>query len=425
MRSYVILSLLLLPVPGVLVSQDVDAAVTRITPAITEIRHHLHRNPELSNREFATARLIADQLRALGLEVDTAIAHTGVVGILRGGRPGPTIAVRADMDALPVTEASILPFASTVTTTYLGQEVGVAHACGHDIHMAVQLGVATVLAGMRDQLPGTVKFIFQPAEEGAPPGEEGGAKLMVDQGVLDGPDAPEVIFGFHTWAGMETGKVGYTRGPALASADRFIATIHGKQAHGASPHLSIDPIVVASQLVTAWQTIPSRVLPPLEPAVLTVGMFRGGTRFNIIPGSVELQGTVRAYSTAVQDTIEHRMRGMLKGITATWGATFDFQYDRFTPATINDPALTDRMVPSLVRVAGEEQVTAMEPWMAAEDFSYFANQIPGFYFRLGTAPPGGTSGDHHTPEFVADDRAIPLGIRLMTALVVDYLGGRR
>ncbi len=412
----------LLPIGTLWAQSPLDRAVDRIVPEITAIRHWLHQHPELSNREFQTAARVADHLRRLGFEVDTGVAHTGVVGILRSGKPGPTIAIRADMDALPVTEATTLPFASHVKTVYLGQEVGVAHACGHDIHTAVQLGVATILAGMRADLSGTVKFLFQPAEEGAPPGEEGGAKLMVEEGVLNGPDAPEVIFGFHTWAGMEVGKVGYTKGPALASADRFIATIHGKQAHGAAPQLSVDPIVIGSQVVSAWQTIRSRNLSPFEPSVVTVGIFRGGTRFNIIPGDVELQGTVRTYNPSVQDTIERRMEEILKGITSASGATYDFQYDRFTPVTINDSTLTDQMVGTLARIAGAENVSTMEPWMAAEDFAYYANRIPGFFFRLGTVAPGGYSGGHHAPDFTADDGAIPLGIRLMTGLVLDYLG---
>jgi amidohydrolase len=418
----VLVSVVGLAAPGAAQRPQVQQAVERITPRITEIRHHIHQYPELGNREFETARLVARHLRELGLEVDTGIAHTGVVALLRGGRPGPVVAVRADMDALPVTEDTPFPFKSTVRTTYLGQEVGVAHACGHDIHVAVQLGVATVLAGMRDEVPGTVKFIFQPAEEGPPPGEEGGAELMVEEGVLRNP-APQVIFGLHAKASLAVGKIGYTEGAALAAVDHFRITIRGRQAHGAAPHLAIDPIVTASQAVLALQTIRSRTLSPLEPSVVTVGIFRGGTRYNIIPGEVHLEGTVRTYATDVQDTVERRMREILDGITRAAGATFELQYDRTTPPTINDVALTRRMVPTLRRTVGAANVVELDPWMAGEDFAYFANVVPGFYFMLGTLKPGTTSGDHHSPTFQADDAAIPVGIRAMTNVVLDYLSG--
>lgn len=401
----------------------VDRAVATVTPEIIRIRQHLHQHPELSNREVETAGLVAEYLRKLGLEVKTGVAHTGVVAILRGGKPGPVVAIRADMDGLPVTEDTPLPFKSTVRTTYLGQDVGVAHACGHDIHTAVQLGVATILAGMRKDLSGTVKFIFQPAEEGPPPGEEGGAPMMIAEGVLDGPDAPEAIFGLHTWAAMAVGTTGWTSGPALASSDRFTLTIRGKQAHGASPHLSVDPIVVAAEVVQAFQTIRSRNLPPLAPSVITVGMVRGGTRFNIIPAEVELQGTVRTYSGSVQDTVEHRMREILDGITKAHRASYELSYLRLTPVTINDPALTAQMAPVLERVVGRGKAGPMEPWMAAEDFAYYARRIPGFFFRLGTLKDGTVSGDHHSPSFLADDSAIPVGMRLMSNVVLAYLKG--
>ena len=285
-----------LPIAQPLRAQQFDRriaeAVERIMPQIVEIRHRIHQNPELGNREFETARLIAQHLRELGFEVDTGIAHTGVVGVLRGGRPGPVVAVRADMDALPVTEVTDLPFLSVKRTIYLGQDVGVMHACGHDVHVAVQLGVASVLASMQDAIRGTVKLIFQPAEEGPPEGEEGGAELMVREGVLADP-RPEVIFGLHTFARMDVGTLGYTPGPALAAVDHFRIDIKGRQAHGASPHLSVDPVVMASQVIMALQTIRSRNLSPLEPSVVTVGIVRGGTRFNIIPAEVHLEGTVR------------------------------------------------------------------------------------------------------------------------------------
>ncbi len=413
-----------LPIAQPLRAQQFDRriaeAVERILPQIVEIRHRIHQNPELGNREFETARLIAQHLRELGFEVDTGIAHTGVVGVLRGGRPGPVVAVRADMDALPVTEATDLPFLSVKRTIYLGQDVGVMHACGHDVHVAVQLGVASVLASMRDDIRGTVKLIFQPAEEGPPEGEEGGAELMVREGVLADP-RPEVIFGLHTFARMDVGTLGYTPGPALAAVDHFRIDIKGRQAHGASPHLSVDPVVMASQVIMALQTIRSRNLSPLEPSVVTVGIVRGGTRFNIIPAEVHLEGTVRTYSEEVRDIIERRMREILAGITAAAGGTFELDYERGTPATTNDRALTARMVPTLARIVGAGNVREIEPTMGGEDFAYFANEIPGFYFRLGQVVPGTTSGDHHTPTYRADDSMIPIGIRAMAGLVLDYL----
>jgi amidohydrolase len=386
------------------------------------MRHQIHQYPELGNREFKTAELVAEHLNKLGFEVQTGVAHTGVVGILRGGRPGPVVGVRADMDALPVTEDTPYPFKSTVRTTYLGQEVGVSHACGHDIHTAVQLGVASVLASMRDDIPGTVKFIFQPAEEGPPPGEEGGAILMVEENVLENP-RPSAVFGLHTFSEMEVGRVGYTPGPALAAVDHFTITIRGKQAHGAAPHLSIDPVVMASQAVTAFQTIRSRNLPPLEPSVVTVGIIRGGTRFNIIPGEVRMEGTVRTYNPDVRDAVERRMDEILAGITHAGGGTYDLNYDRGTPATINDIALTERMAPTLARTVGEDNVDVLEPTMGGEDFAYFANEVPGFFFRLGMVKPGTTSGGHHTPDFQADDSSIPVGMRAMANLLIDYLEG--
>ncbi|MCZ6858157.1 MAG: amidohydrolase, partial [Gemmatimonadetes bacterium] len=335
-------------------------------------------------------------------------------------RPGPVVAVRADMDALPVTEDTPFPFKSLVRTTYLGQEVGVSHACGHDIHTSVQLGVASVLAAMKDQIPGTIKFIFQPAEEGPPPGEEGGADLMVLEGVLENP-RPIAIFGLHALAQMELGKVGYTEGPALAAVDQFRIHVKGKQSHGAHPDLGVDPIVLASQAIMAFQTIRSRNLSPLEPSVVTVGIVRGGTRFNIIPAEVYLEGTVRTYSPEVRDIIERRMGEILAGITAAAGGSYELDYDRGTPATINDVALARQMAPTLQRVIGLDKVEMIDPTMGGEDFAYFANEIPGFFFRLGMVAPGTTSGGHHTPDFQADDGSIPIGMRAMANLLIDFL----
>ncbi|MGH7475604.1 MAG: M20 metallopeptidase family protein [Longimicrobiales bacterium] len=403
----------------------IAAEVERQAPEIIEVRHRIHQNPELGNREYETAELVAERLRRLGFEeIQTGVAHTGVVALLRGGRPGPVVAVRADMDALPVTEDTPYPFRSTKRTEYLGQEVGVSHACGHDIHVAVQLGVAAVLASLRDEIPGTIKFIFQPAEEGPPPGEEGGANLMVAEGVLEDP-RPSAIFGLHSFAEMPVGRVGYTPGPALAAVDHFIARIIGTQAHGAAPHLGVDPVVMAAQAVMALQTIRSRNLDPLQPSVVTVGLIRGGTRFNIIPGEVEIEGTVRTYDEATRDAVERRMGEILAGITAAGGGSYELQYDRGTPATINDTELTRRMAPTLARVAGAEQVDVLVPTMGGEDFAYFANEVPGFFFRLGTVDPERGSGGHHTPDFMADDASIPIGMRIMSALLLDYLSAQR
>jgi amidohydrolase len=403
--------------------QRIDAEVARVLPRIVEARHRIHQNPELGNREFETARLVAAHLRELGFEVDTAVAHTGVVGILRGGKPGPVVAIRADMDALPVIEDTDLPFKSTKRTTYLDQEVGVMHACGHDIHVAVQLGVASVLAAMKADIPGTVKFIFQPAEEGPPPGEEGGADLMVRAGVLENP-RPAAIFGLHSFAQMEVGTLGYRSGPMLAAVDHFRIDIKGRQAHGARPELSVDPVVMAAQAIMALQTIRSRNLSPLEPSVITVGIVRGGTRFNIIPADVHLEGTVRTYNENVRNDVERRMREILQGITSAGGGSFVLDYDRGTPATINNGPLTSWAVPILGRAVGADKVVEVDPAMGGEDFAYFANEVPGFFFRLGQVAPGTTSGDHHTPTFRADDGAIPVGIRAMSRLVLDFLSAR-
>jgi amidohydrolase len=403
--------------------ERVDAAVARLTPEIVSIRHDVHQHPELSNREERTAALVAEHLRGLGLEVTTGIAHTGVVGVLAGGRPGPVVGVRADMDALPVTEETDFPFRSTVRTEYLGQEVGVAHACGHDVHTSVGLGVAAALASVREDLPGTVVFLFQPAEEGPPPGEEGGARLMLEEGVFERFPKPDAVFALHSIHDLEVGQVGLNPGPTWASVDHFIATIHGKQAHGAYPHLSIDPVVMAAQAVTALQTIRSRNLPPDAPTVITVGIIRGGERFNIIPEQVKLEGTVRTYDEAIRAEIERRMREILAGVTAAGGGSYELDYRGNAPVTVNDPALTAKARKTLERVVGAEHVVTTDPTMGGEDFAYFAQRVPGVYFRLGVVEPGTECGAIHTPTFRASDDAVPIGMRAMSHLVVDFLQG--
>ena len=423
--SVTVFSLGILDVAEKAVAQqdDVAALVDKHRVEAIRMREHIHRNPELSNREFKTAELVAEHLTALGIEIRTGVAHTGVVGVLKGGRPGPVVAIRADMDALPVTEETVLPFKSTVRTTYLGMEVGVMHACGHDVHTAVQLGVASVLADMKSELPGTVKFIFQPAEEGPPPGEEGGADLMVREKVLENP-APEAIFGLHALPSLEVGTVGYTIGPAFAAVDHFTIKVRGKQAHGARPEEGIDPVVMASEIVLALQTIRSRILSPLEPSVVTVGIVRGGERFNIIPREVHLEGTVRTYNPEVRDTVERRMNAILEGITAAHGGTFALDYDRGTPSVINDPALSREMSGYLAGAPGVDQVLELPPTMGGEDFAYFSNAIPGFFYRLGVTKPGQPSGGLHTPTMTADSESVTVGMRAMTHLVLEFLNAR-
>jgi amidohydrolase len=401
---------------------NTEAALERALPHLIELRHDIHQHPELSNRETRTSALVAKEMKALGLEVRTGIAHHGVIAFVRGGRPGPLVAVRADIDALPVTEQTDFPFRSTVRAQYNGEEVGVAHACGHDVHTTVGIGVATVLAGIREELAGTVMMIFQPAEEGVPKGEEGGAKMMLAQGLF-AETRPEAIFGLHTYPQFPIGRVGVGSGPVMASSDRFAVTLHGTQSHGAAPHRSVDPIVLASQVVLDFQTIVSRTIDPIEPAVLSVGILRGGERFNIIPADVYLEGTVRTFSTAVQDTIEARMRAILGGLTSAAGASYDFSYDRTNPHVHNDPPLAAWSRESLARTLGAESVVDIPRIMAAEDFAWFAKEVPGFYYFLGTVEPGTTSGGWHTPDFRAGDGAIEVGVRAMSGLVLDYLNG--
>ena len=413
--------LLILFIPGFIIGKNpIDKAISKNLNTIIDLRHQIHQYPELGNREYNTAKLVAKHLRSLGIEVETDIAYTGVVGILKGNKPGPVVAVRADMDALPVTEETDLSFKSTVKTTYLNKEVGVMHACGHDIHTSVQLGVASVLASMKRSLPGTVKFIFQPAEEGPPPGEEGGADLMLKEGVFANLK-PSAIFGLHTHPGLAVGELGLTIGPAMAAVDHFMITIKGKQSHGAYPHKSVDPIIMATEAVDAFQTIRSRSLSPLEPSVVTVGIIRGGERFNIIPEQVHLEGTVRTYNPEVQDMVEYRMNKILEGITLAYGGSFELDYDRGTPATINDPELAKQMIPTMERVVGKNNLKFLDPVMGGEDFAFFANEVPGMYYRLGVLKPGTTSGWVHTPTFRADDSCLEVGIRAMSNLVVDFL----
>jgi amidohydrolase len=403
--------------------EEIDRLTAEIADKVVALRRDIHEHPELGNREFRTAGLIAAHLRSLGIEVQTEVAHTGVVGVLRGGLPGPVVALRADMDALPVTELVDVPFASKVRTEYNGQEVGVMHACGHDVHTAVLMGAAEVLAGMRDRLPGTVKFFFQPAEEGAPEGERGGAALMIAEGVLENP-RPEVIFGLHT-GGSEVGTIRYRPGGILASAQTLSIKVRGSQTHGASPWEGIDPIVVASQIVLGLQTIVSRQSDlSTAAAVITIGSFHGGLRSNIIPDSVVMVGTIRTLDPGMQKKIEERIHRTVEGIAQSAGATAEVFISEGLPVTYNDPDLTRRMAPTLARVAANQDAAVRPPSTGAEDFSYYAQEIPALFVFLGGVPEGVSPEDaapHHSPNFFFDEGAIPVGVRTLSHLVVDYM----
>lgn len=403
----------------------IDQLAGSVESKVIEWRRHFHQYPELSNREVKTAAKIAEHLRGLGIEVQTGVAHTGVVGVLKGGKPGPVIALRADMDALPVTERNALPFASKEKTTFNDQEVGVMHACGHDTHMAILMGVAEVLASMRKDLKGTVKFIFQPAEEGSPKGEEGGAELMVKEGVLENPK-PEVIFGLHISSQTPLGKITYRSGGLMASVNDMKITVKGRQAHGAAPWSSIDPIVVSAQIINNLQTIVSRNLDITENAgVVTVGSIHGGVRSNIIPEQVEMLGTLRALSLADEQLLINRVRQIATKTAEAHGATavVEIPYSSHYPVTFNDPVLTEKMVPSLRKAAGDENVQVIAPHTGAEDFSFFQEQIPGLFFFVGACPPEvdpATAPSHHTPDFMIDERGMLTGLKAMLQLTLDY-----
>jgi len=410
---------------------EVARATERLTPHLVEVRHDLHQHPELSNRETRTGTFVAGELRRLGLEVRTGVARTGVIGVLKGARPGPTVAVRADMDALPVVEQGDLPWRSTVTTTYAGRDVGVSHVCGHDMHVAVALGVAEVLAGMRERLAGTVVFVFQPAEEGAPAGEEGGARLMIKEGVLR-EYKPDIMLALHTngappeQAGdfERAGLVSYSPGAAYSASTTWRARIVGRSSHGASPHLGVDAIVAASQAVLALQTIRSRNVDPQAFTVLTVGVLRAGERHNIVAGDAVLEGTIRTFSDSLSGYVRRRMEEILRGTTEAAGAGYELEFPDANPVTMNDPALVARFAPVLQRALGRANVAEAPPITASEDFAWFAREVPSFYFQLGVVGAGHVSGGHHTPTFRADDEAIPVGVRAMSALVLDYLRGK-
>ncbi len=401
-----------------------DQQAKEIEAKVIEWRRHLHQNPELSNRETKTGAYIAEHLKSLGLKVQTGVAKTGVVALLETGKPGPVIALRADMDALPVMERNSLPFASKVKTTFNGQETGVMHACGHDTHVAMLMGVAEILAKNKSELKGTIKFIFQPAEEGAPVDEEGGASLMVKEGVLENPKV-DVIFGLHISSVTPLGQVTYRPGGIMAAADTYSIKIKGRQAHGSTPWMSVDPIVVSAQIITGLQTIISRQTElTKEAAVITVGRMQAGIRENIIPEEAFLAGTIRTLDTAMQQKIHDKIILTATKIAESAGAKAEVTIRRGTPVTYNDPALTQKMAPSLQRAAGASNTLVINAITGAEDFAFYQKKVPGLFFFVGAMPPDqdpNTVPSHHTPDFMVDERAFVTGVKAMLDLTADYM----
>lgn len=404
--------------------QNISVAADKIESQCIAWRRDFHEHPELSNHEFRTSKIVADYLKSLGLEVKEGVAKTGVVGILRGGSPGPCIALRADMDALPITEKTNLPFASKERATYNGQEVGVMHACGHDSHTAILMSVAKILSGMKKDLKGTVKFIFQPAEEGPPEGEEGGAALMVKEGVMDNPKV-DVVFGLHIISDIEAGQIKYKPGSFMASSDWFTIKVKGKGSHGAMPWLGIDPIVVSAQIINALQTIVSRQLELTKaPAIITIGKIDAGVRSNVIPDECIMSGTIRTLDPAMQNIVHEKIKKMATDIAEASGATAEVTIDTKTLVNYNDPALVKKMIPSLQSAAGEKNVIETVWQTTAEDFSYYGTKAPSFFFFLGGMPKGmdpKKAPPHHTSEFYIDESGFKTGIKAFCDMVVDYM----
>ena len=394
-----------------------------IEKKVIEWRHEIHQNPELSNREFNTSKMVAKHLEGLGIEVQTGIAHTGVVGVLRGKKPGKVIALRADMDALPVTERNNLPYKSNVIAKYNNKETGVMHACGHDTHVAIMMGVAEILS-KNNNFNGTIKFIFQPAEEGAPEGETGGALQMIKEGVLKNPDV-DAIFGLHISSGLHVGKIKYRPKGIMAASQRFVIDVIGKQSHGSSPWLGVDPILVSSQIISGLQTIISRNSElTKQAAVISVGSIHSGIRFNIIPESVQMIGTIRTLDAEMKEIIRKRMNEIVTGVASAYGAKASVTITDGASITYNDPDLTEKMLPTLQLIAGKENVILSDAVTGAEDFSYFQDEVPGLYYFLGGTPksvPENDAPSHHTPDFYVDDSSMSLGIKTMTQLALDYL----
>jgi len=404
-------------------SKEINAATDKIVPKLVEWRRHLHQYPELSNREFKTSKYIEEHLRKLGLEVKTGIAKTGVVAILKGALPGPTLALRADMDALPVTERNSLPFMSKEKAEYNGAQVGVMHACGHDTHVSMLMGAAEVLSGMRDKIKGTVVFIFQPAEEGAPAGEEGGAALMVKEGVMDNPKI-DAIFGIHINSQTEIGTIKYKEGAAMAAADWFTIKVKGKQTHGSQPWNGIDPIAVSAQIINGLQMIVSRQSELTKaPVVITVGKINAGVRENIIPEELTMAGTIRTLDSAMQKDVHEKIKRTVEFIAAANGTTAEVSIETKTLVTFNTPNLVKKMLPSLEKSVGKSNVIENEWTTGAEDFSYFGEKAPSFFFFVGGMPKGKNPKDaapHHTPDFFIDDSRLDVGVKAFCNIVFDY-----
>ena len=418
-----VLSFCVNSVPAVDMSKEINAATDKVMPKVIEWRRHLHQYPELSNREVKTAKYVEDNLRRLGLEVRTGIAKTGVVGILKGAQPGPVIGLRADMDALPVTERVPLPFASKEKAEYNGQTVGVMHACGHDTHVAMLLGAAEVLSGMKDKIKGTIVFVFQPAEEGAPAGEEGGAALMIKEGVMNNPKI-DVMFGIHINSQTEIGKIRYKSGSFMAAADWFTIKVKGKQAHGSAPWGGIDPIATAAQIINGLQMIVSRQSELTKaPVVITVGKINGGVRENIIPEELTMVGTIRTLDSQMQKEVHEKIRITAQKIAESMGATAEVSFENKTLVTYNTPELVKKMLPSLEKAAGKENVYETEWTTGAEDFSFFGEKVPSFFFNVGGMPKGKDKKDaapHHTPDFFIDDSRLDVGVKAFCNIVFDY-----
>ena len=397
---------------------EIRAAADALAPALVETRRDIHRHPELGNREFRTGKLVAERLRTLGIEVRYPVAKTGVVGILKGARPGAVVAVRADLDALPIQERNDVPYKS--------ENAGVKHACGHDAHTTILLGTAEVLSKMKDRLPGTVVFLFQPAEEGTPEGEDGGADLMIKEGALDQPKV-QAVYGLHMDPTLEIGEVGWSIGPIYASSDRFVIEVQGKKTHGAYPHTGLDPIPVAAEMVQALQLIVSRQFDALSPKVLTVGSIHGGNRFNIIADQVTLEGTIRTLDAAVRRDMKERIQRTVTGVATTNGLTAALRWvGEGNLATMNDVALTRASVPSLQRVYGAAQTREVAPQMGAEDFAALADRVPGLYIKMGVRNEAkGITAMIHTEDFDIDEGVLPLGVKAMSTLVWDYLARAR
>ncbi|ASO07292.1 amidohydrolase [Arenibacter algicola] len=422
MKLYLILPMLLWCLNSSGQKYNFEKEYKGIEPKVIDWRRDFHQNPELSNREFNTAEKIASHLKSLGIEVQTGVAKTGVVGILKGNRNGKVIALRADIDALPVTERNDLPFKSTVTSEFLEQEVGVMHACGHDTHIAILMGVAEILSKNRDKIKGTVKFIFQPAEEGPPPGEEGGALLMVKEGVLNNPDV-DAIFGLHIKSDTPVGVIKYKSEGLMAAVQRFVIKVEGKQTHASEPWKGIDPILISAKIIDGLQTIISREVDLTnEAAVISVGKITSGVRFNIIPESAEMIGTIRTLDYDMQKQITERMKEMVPDIAKTYGGTATIEIKSNTDITFNKPELVTQMLPTLNRVAGKENVQIQKAVTGGEDFSYFQNEVPGFFFFLGGMTPGNTASfPHHTPDFSIDENGMILGVKALTEMSLDFL----